>query len=56
VEGFGGLFFVGMKAFLRLSFVVPTLEIAPMSATAEGMKPLQTPAFSCCSVMLLACS
>ncbi len=47
---------VGMKAFLHLSFVVPMLEVAPVSTTAEGMEPSRTPAFSCCSVMLLACS
>ena len=30
---------VGMKACLELSFVVPTCDIVPLSAMADGMEP-----------------
>ncbi len=45
---------VEMKAFLSLSFLVPMLEVAPLSATAEGMNLLRTPSFNL--VMLMTCS
>ena len=32
---------VGTKAWL--SFIVPTWEVAPLSAMADGMEPLRTP-------------
>ena len=34
---------VGMKACLELSFVVPTCDVVPLSAMADGMEPLRTP-------------
>ena len=34
---------VGTKACLALSFVVPTCNVVPLSAMADGMEPLRTP-------------
>jgi hypothetical protein len=34
---------VATNAFLALSLVVPTFDVAPLSAMAEGMDPLRTP-------------
>ncbi len=45
---------VAMNVFLVLSLFVPTLEVAPLSAMAEGMEPSRTPCFN--SLMLLTCS
>ena len=43
---------VGTKACLFLSFMVPTLDVAAVLATTEGMDPSFTPARNCCSVMV----
>jgi hypothetical protein len=45
---------VGAKAFLFPSLFVPTLDVAPLSATAEGIDPSRTPFLI--SLMLLTCS
>jgi hypothetical protein len=37
---------VGTKACLALSAMVPTWDVAPLSAIAEGMDPLRTPLFN----------
>jgi hypothetical protein len=36
---------VATNAFLALSFVVLTFDVAPLSLTAEGMDPSRTPSF-----------
>jgi hypothetical protein len=36
---------VATNAFLALSLVVPTFDVALLSAMAEGMDPLRTPSF-----------
>jgi hypothetical protein len=48
VEGLVGLSSCWYKACLFLSFVVLTLDIAAVLATAEGMDPSSTPACKCC--------
>ena len=45
---------VATNAFRFLSLFVPTLDVAPLSAMAEGMVPSRTPCFN--SLMLLTCS
>jgi hypothetical protein len=41
------------KCFLALSLVVPTFDVAPLSAMAEGMDPSRTP--SLISLLLFTC-
>ena len=36
---------VGMNALLYASSAVPTCEVAPLSAMADGIEPLRTPLF-----------
>ncbi len=43
---------VATNAFLALSLVVPTFDVAPLSAMAEEMDPSRTPSFS--SLLLYA--
>jgi hypothetical protein len=45
---------VATNAFLFLSLFVPTLDVAPLSAMAEGMVPSRTACSN--SLMLLTCS
>ena len=40
---------VGMNACLMLSFIVPTCDVAPLLAMADGMEPLRT-------LFLIACT
>jgi hypothetical protein len=37
---------VATNAFFALSLVVPTFDVAPLSAMAEGMDPSRTPSFT----------
>ena len=45
---------VGMKACLELSFLVPKCDVAPLSATADGMELSRTPRrMDCVRVVML---
>ena len=46
---------VGMKACLELSFVVPTCDVAPLSAMADGMEPLRTLRRMDCVRLVMLC-
>jgi hypothetical protein len=46
---------VAMNAFLALSLVVPTFDVAPLSAMAEGMDPSRTPSFMLLLLFTLFC-
>jgi hypothetical protein len=47
---------VATNAFLALSLVVPTFDVAPLSAMAEGMDPLSTHSFILLLLFTLFCS
>jgi hypothetical protein len=47
---------VGTNALLLRSRVVPTLDVAPVSAMADGIVPSQIPAFIRVSLILLTVS
>ena len=45
---------VGTTACLELSFLVTTYDVAPLSATADGMEPPRTPRrMDCVRVVML---
>jgi hypothetical protein len=46
---------VAMNAFLALSLVVPTFDVAPLSAMVEGMDPSRTPSFIFLLLFTLFC-
>jgi hypothetical protein len=47
---------VATNAFLALSLVVPTFDVAPLSVIVEGMDPLRTPSFILLLLYTLFCS
>ncbi len=46
---------VAMNAFLNLSLVVPTFDVALLSVMAEGMDPSRTPSFILLLLFTLFC-